>query len=233
MVFKYTPLEEIPVFRPVDRISYIVKESAGKNVLDIGCLDETALCKIGTKYFLHERIAQVAKFTVGIDNSLKLIAEFARLRPNGRIIKADACVFDKTLLKEYDFEIIVAGEFIEHLDNALFFLHDIKKNFAGKKLIFTTPNAVSLSNILLAILKRESTHEGHLQIYSYKTLNTLCLKAGFESWKIIPYYVSYAEMILASKGLKAFCVKAVEKSVNFGEYLLPLLSGGFIVDAYI
>lgn len=227
---KYEPLEKLRIPKPVNRISYITKQACGKLVLDIGCLDETALCKKGTGQFLHEQIASVAKFVVGVDNSENLPDKGLTLAHNSRIIKADIRSLNKELLGDYDFDLIVAGEFIEHLPDSLTFLKNIKNIFAGKRFILTTPNATSSTNILLAVSKRESSHKDHLQVYSYKTLNSLCLRAGFMEWDIFPYYSSYAESILAGNWLKSSIASCAEKVVNLNEWLLPLFSGGFIVD---
>lgn len=119
---------------------------------------------------------------------------------------------------------------IEHLPHTLDFFKLVKEQFGNKKIICSTPNATSISNIVLAFCKRESCHIDHYQVYSYKTLNTLCRAAGFKQWKIIPYHVKYTEMILRSKGLKKLLVQFCEKMINWAEYLFPLTSGGFIID---
>src|SRR5260370_16408407 len=53
----YTPLERLPVARPVVRLSFLASRCAGKRVLDLGGLDETAFAKQGTSDWLHGRIA--------------------------------------------------------------------------------------------------------------------------------------------------------------------------------
>lgn len=53
MELKYTPLEKIPVHRPVDRLKYLSDLCEGKRVLDIGCYDETAIdSKKETSYWV-------------------------------------------------------------------------------------------------------------------------------------------------------------------------------------
>jgi len=48
MKLSYTPGEKLSIPRPVDRVNYIVEVCIGKNVLDLGCYDETALIKENT-----------------------------------------------------------------------------------------------------------------------------------------------------------------------------------------
>ena len=234
MKLDYLPLEKVKLSRPVDRIAWILDQAKGKAVLDLGAYDETAVTKIWTKFWLHGRLAQVASRVVGIDHSEKLSSEGLQVSPNSVILKGRIEDLDR-LTRGHEFDVIVAGEFIEHLPDALDFLTRIKRNphFANKQLIVTTPNAFSLHNVLLGLLRRESTHPDHLQVYSFKTLNTLCTRAGFQSWEIVPYHVSFTETILRTKGPQKLFAQASEKAVHLFEILFPMLSGGWIVNIRI
>src|SRR5690348_9648005 len=67
---QYTPLEKLAVVRPVDRIKHLQRLCAGKTVLDLGAMDETAFqSKRGKGTWLHEELARVAATVVGLDNS--------------------------------------------------------------------------------------------------------------------------------------------------------------------
>jgi trans-aconitate methyltransferase len=226
----YQPLEYIKVTRPVSRIDYVVDNCRSKRVLDLGCWDETALYKKETPFWLHDRIKKVAKSVIGIDSSPSL--------PNGGIHLGNSTILkgsvtDKQLISKFDIDVIVAGELIEHLPNTFEFFLLLKEVHPGKRFLCTTPNATSLSNIILGIFKRESTHQDHLSIYSYKTLNTICKKANVSSYELFPYYVKYSEMRTQSKGYKKLLVQFAEKSINIAETIFPLLSGGFIIDAIL
>jgi len=224
----YKPLEKIKVRRPVYRIPYIVKNSTNKRVLDIGCYDETAMFKKGTRQWLHEEIQGAASYVLGIDNSSR-IPDAGIINDKGRIIKMDACSLDKKLFENNDFDLIVAGELIEHLPDTTSFFQYLKNNFSGKQLICTTPNAYYLGNLLLGAFKRECAHAGHLQIYSYKTLNIMCEKACFSEWEIIPYHVYFTEAVFKANGVKKIIFIIIERCVNALEYIMPLLSGGLIL----
>jgi hypothetical protein len=226
----YSPLEKLTIGRPVNRINYIKNKCTGKAVLDLGCYDETALNKQNSGYWLFEEISIVAETLIGIDNSIKIPENGIILNEQTKILNGDIVDFNYKELSEYSFNIIVAGELIEHLTNTISFFNKMSSEFPGKKLICTTPNSTSLSNILLSLFKRESTHIDHKQIYSFKTLNTLCRIASFRDWKIVPYYVKYTEMILKSGPFKKPFIKCAESVINFLEYLFPLQSGGFILE---
>lgn len=226
----YTPTEKIPIGRTVNRLDFISNASINKNVLDLGCFDETALVKEESETYLFNRISEVSAIHIGVDSSNLLPEQGLYFGENVKILKGDVYALDMLGLEKYDFQLIVAGELIEHLPDTLRFLKNIKRDFAGKRMICSTPNATSFSNMLLSLFKRESCHIDHLQVYSYKTLNTLCRAAGFSKWAIIPYHVRYTEMIMATKGLKRQFVTVSEKTINIIERIFPLTAGGYILD---
>jgi len=75
----------------------------------------------------------------------------------------------------------------------------------------------------------ESTHEDHLCILSYKTLSTLCMRAGFKDWEIIPYFARFDEMKLRHVGVARLAISLVQRLINSLEWMFPLLSFGYIV----
>ncbi|MCX6164085.1 MAG: methyltransferase domain-containing protein, partial [Ignavibacteriae bacterium] len=190
--------------------------------------DETALVKINSGKWLHEEIVKVAKYVYVIDNSKSLLEKNVSISTNSKIVFGN--VTDLIIKDDFNPDIIVAGELIEHLPDVLNFFKNVKKLFNGKKLICTTPNATSYTNSMLSFLKRESCHKDHLQVYTYKTINTLCLLSGFEEWEIIPYHIYFTEMILEAKGINKMIIKFAEKIVNFVEIIFPLASGGLILN---
>ena len=229
----YTPTEKLTVNKPVNRIDYICKACINKNVLDLGCFDETALVKENTGTYLFDEITKVAALHIGVDNSKLLPTEGITFSDTAKILRGDIYELDKANIDDFDFDVIVAGEVIEHLPNTLEFFLGLKKKYPGKRLICSTPNATSFSNMVLSLFKRESAHIDHLQVYSFKTLNTLCRVAGFSNWQIIPYHVKYTEMILRSGNGKKQMVSLFESIVNGTETLFPLTGGGYIVDVII
>lgn len=229
MNLKYETLEKLPVQRPVDRLDFISGSCAGKIVLDIGCFDETALVKRETHYWLHGRLAATAKFVVGVDNSTKIPPEGLQTSANATIFRGDGVHVDESITGRNDYDVIVAGEFIEHIENPLEFFRAIKARFAGRELIISTPNGVSFANTLLGSIGREVQHHDHLHNFTFKILNTLCLRSGFKSWEIIPYRFYATEMILNSSGAKRAFVSLVEHMIKLVEQLFPLLSFGYIV----
>jgi len=241
----YTPLERLHVPRPVDRILTIKGICSGKKILDLGAMDETAYtAKQGQGTWLHEEIAAVAAEVVGIDSSPILQATGLQTRPNAIIYPGEIMALGEWLKngldtglsqKNFTPDVVVAGELIEHLHNPLMFLQSIKaiESLNGKTLIITTPNATAIHNCLIGLASRESTHQDHLCILSFKTLSTLCRRAGFYDWKITPYYARFPEMIARQSGLRRSLVAGGERVINGLEWMFPIMSFGYIVTVKI
>jgi hypothetical protein len=231
---RYTPLERLYVVRPVDRTKFIARACAQRRVLDLGAMDETAFAaKRGRGTWLHEEIGRNALRVDGIDNSALVPVEGLRTGPNSTIRRGDITDPDGIVAALEDSpDVIVAGELIEHLDNPLQFLKRFAaiERLSGKMLILSTPNATALHNLLIGLARRESTHPDHLCILSYKTLTTLCRRAGFSEWEIIPYFSRFTEMRERHSGLLRLAVRAAQGIVNGLEWIFPLLSFGYIVQ---
>jgi methyltransferase family protein len=230
---RYTPLERLAVVRPVDRIEFIARVCARCRVLDLGAMDETAWrAKRGRGTWLHEEIGRQALHVDGIDNCAPVPAEGLRTGPNATIRRGDITDPERLVAELEDSpDVVVAGELIEHLENPLQFLKRIAglSRLSGKTLILSTPNATALHNFLIGLVRRESTHRDHLCILSYKTLATLCTRAGFSEWEIIPYFSRFTEMQERHSGLFRLAVRAAQCVVNGLEWVFPLLSFGYIV----
>lgn len=225
----YETFERLPRSKPVDRIGYIAHCCQGKVVLDIGCLDETALQKRDTEHWLHKRIANMATRVFGVDSSSKIPNDGLVTADNAKIVRGDGVELSPTIITADDFQIIVAGEFIEHIESPLRFFRNMRAAFPGRELVISTPNGSAFSNTLLGMIQREAQHPDHLQLFSYKVLNTLCMRAGFKDWEIVPYRFYATEMILGSLGARRVFVQFVEWMIRVVERMFPLLCFGYIV----
>ena len=202
-------------------------------MLDLGAMDETACgAKRGRGTWLHEEIGAVARRVEGVDNSMLVPAEGLRTGPNSIIRRGD--VNDpESIASSLDEApaVIVAGELIEHVENPLQLLRRIASvpGWTGSTLLLSTPNATALHNCLIALARRESTHHDHLSILSFKTLNTLCARAGFREWEIIPYFSRFTEMKERHRGVGRLFVRCAQLGINGVEWIFPLLSFGYVV----
>jgi hypothetical protein len=227
----YNLFEKIHIQRPVNRIEFIAHICKDKNIIDIWCYDETGLVKQWTPLWLHGVIASQAKRVTWIDSSAGIPDEGIKTSDNSIIYKGELQSLNKDILLNSD--ILVAWELIEHIPNVEEFFMYIKNNAKWKKLICSTPNATAIHNVLLGLLWKESQHMDHVHIFSYKTLNTLCMRAWFKSWNILTYHVKFSEMILKASGIKKLLLISFEKIINFIEFLFPLIAWWLILEVEI
>ncbi len=181
------------------RILKLLSASKGKKVLDMGCVDHNIKREISNKW-LHKRIASVAKEIVGLDYDSKNVEILNKKGYN--MVCEDAENFN--LNKKFD--VIIAGELIEHLMNAGNFLESVKKHMhKDSVLILTTPNAFGIRRILGSLITgRLSENSEHVSYYSDTTLYQLLKRKGFTRVKI--EYVDLGD----SKRWRAF----IEKILN-------------------
>ncbi len=221
------PLAKIKIPKPEYRIDLMKSVCVGMSVLDIGCLDETAFeLKARSGFWLHEELAAVARSIIGLDNSSTL--------KSGPIDTGFSHIQYQDIyqLKQSDFldaEVIVMGELIEHLTDPFSVLLHVVSEFPNCPIVLSTPNATGITNVLGAVLNRESNHPDHVAIYSYKTLNTLIGRIQNVHIDIKPYLTVYSEAILRNQGIKRLLIKSLNFFVNKIEKLRPLYSAGYVV----
>ena len=229
----YQTLERLAPSRPVDRLAFMSEICRGRKVLDIGCLDETAYAKRDTKHWLHGRIASVAVQVIGIDNSDQIPDTGLSTGQTANIFRGNGLDPRAPDLDDRSIDVIVAGEFIEHIDSPLDFILMLKTRFPGREVVLSTPNGLAVANTLLGMIGREAQHPDHVHIFTYKILHTLCRRAGLNHVTITPYRFYATEMILNSKGLRRVAALAVEPIVRAIEWCFPLLSFGYVVRIYL
>lgn len=162
----------------VDRVTFLKQNCAGNKVLHLGCTDYPYTQKaVDEKYLLHFALEKVADKLYGFDFDEKGI-EILKKHGVENIYKADLENLDEVDLDE-TFDVIVAGEMIEHLSNPGLFLKGIQR-FMNKetKLLITTINAYMGLRFWLYGLRGkggsfEPVHPDHVAYYSYSTLSLL------------------------------------------------------------
>jgi 2-polyprenyl-3-methyl-5-hydroxy-6-metoxy-1,4-benzoquinol methylase len=174
--------------RLVDRNEFLLTKSVGKKVLHLGCVDSGLLeMKIEQGQLLHLQLVNVASEVWGVDLDKEGL-EYLCDRGINNLICGDVECLDKIEpLRGQKFDIIIAGELIEHLANPGMFLESCKIVMTpASELIITTPNALLYSRFLFALLGREAMHPDHVLLFTPTTLRTLLNKMGYE---ITEFYV--------------------------------------------
>jgi len=163
-------------FQLVKRVDYIKKMCEGKKVLHLGCTNSPFTNEsIKNDMLLHHDLKKVARELYGFDYDAEGLAIFKEIGEKN-IFWADLERLEEVDLNE-TFDVIIAGEMIEHLSNPGLFLRGIKRFMNDDtSLIITTINAYSGMRFFIYSMRgkggeNEPVHPDHVAYYSYKTLN--------------------------------------------------------------
>jgi len=143
-------------------------------VLDVGCAS-----RHGRDDWLHGLLSRDAATVAGIDINAAVVRE---LQAAGHDVQvADAQDFDL----QRRFEVVLAGEIIEHLDNVHGFLASVRRHLApGGRLVLTTPNAFYVANFVYRLGGHARVHPQHTAWYCDSTLRRVLKTNGFDRVEI-------------------------------------------------
>lgn len=165
----------------VDRRRFLPERVEGMRVLHLGCVDDHLLeQRFGTERLLHAALAESGSEVTGVDISENGLEQIAAVVP-GAYLHGD--VEELSCLDLPDFDVVVAGEIIEHLGRPGQFLEELRTVLerADASAIITTPNAYSWMGFSrFALRRREPTHPDHVALYSPVTLERALDQAGLE-----------------------------------------------------
>ncbi len=161
---------------PTSRIDFILEKCRGKNVLHVGACqgnDENDPIAFERDAFaqdqwLHGKLNSVSKNCIGIDYNKYFIDYLKNARGVNNIFFFD--IEKNDALPELTFvpDVIVLGEIIEHLVNPGMALTKIRDAFMGPEttLLITTPNGLSIWNVLYGILNKETHDRDHSILFT-------------------------------------------------------------------
>ena len=170
------PLVDIPTSAANDRLSIFLERVRGKTVLDLGC----SATKLGISHsrhqYLHHALAREAKEILGVDIDENAVAAMKAAGFN--VQAADV----ETMDLGRRFQVIVAGDIIEHLPNPGLFLKNMLRHLEdGGELLITTPNPFKFKQVL-KILKynQVKVHAEHTCWICPTVLKRLLETCGFK-----------------------------------------------------
>jgi hypothetical protein len=162
----------------VQRVEFIKKLCAGKKVLHLGCTNWPYTSDaIENNMLLHFELERTAGRLFGFDYDQEGLDVLAQAGAKD-LYRADLENLDELELDE-TFDVIVAGEMIEHLNNQGLFLKGIQRFMnAETRLVITTVNAYCGMRFAIYALRgrggtAEPVHPDHVAYYSYSTLKLL------------------------------------------------------------
>jgi SAM-dependent methyltransferase len=183
---------DVPSFSLVQRIDFLKSLCRERSVLHLGCTNwPYREQSSGDERFLHHVLSKSASELWGLDSDIEGLTA---LNEQGveNLHRADlenlaAASIDRT------FDVIVAGEVIEHLSNPGLFLEGVKRFMrADTDLVITTVNAYCAFRLAIYGLRghqgrSEPVHPDHVAYYSYNTLAHAGRRAGLSLEKFVFY----------------------------------------------
>ncbi|MDO8484879.1 MAG: methyltransferase domain-containing protein [Candidatus Limnocylindrales bacterium] len=154
---------------------------AGKKVIHVGCVDhlEVLDSKIQRGIWLHKRLTDVSKRCLGVDINA---AGIERLRELGHddVICADLTQEAPAAITGDDWDVMVLGEILEHVDDPTTFLRSLRGHLRGhvETIVVTVPSAFSLQNMWYALQGKECINSDHRYWFSPYTLAKIMMLAG-------------------------------------------------------
>jgi len=167
-----------------ERIRHILEEIKPSDcILDVGCVSNKQAATVNDNW-LHGAICKKCPNVLGIDIETSGLSRLRRIGYNVRKIDCERMNLGST------FDIIIAGELLEHLSNPGTFLEKVKKHLKPKgKFIISVPNAYCYYNILSIIFRSKvPIHEQHKCWYDTATIKNLLKTHGFlvHKFKFLP-----------------------------------------------
>ncbi len=167
----------------MDKITWLETRVRGKRVLDVGCVDhnvETIASKHEEGIWVHGRLRKVASFCMGIDICSEGVEYIKNVLNFSDVLCGD--VFDlSTIINRSNFDSIVMGDVLEHLDSPVLFLTRMREIYGAKvkEILISVPNAFKWENFIYGLSNKEVINSDHRYWYTPYTLSKVCLQAGW------------------------------------------------------
>jgi 2-polyprenyl-3-methyl-5-hydroxy-6-metoxy-1,4-benzoquinol methylase len=185
--FQAATFQSVPFKHPIqprariEREQYILDAAKGaESILHIGCSDHPFTeSLLGSDGLLHSRLLGQAPHAVGFDISRTGIALLKKQYPKASFLLGDAETLGESV-PENQYELIIAGEVLEHLSNPGLFLAACAKVLKKDgKLLLTVPNAFGIRRLIHVFMKVENYHPDHTFYLSENTVKVLADRYGF------------------------------------------------------
>jgi hypothetical protein len=213
-----------------DRGEWIAQTAAGLRVAHIGFVDQGCERTNAGRRWLHERLAARAEELVGFDVAEAGVRAARDAGYEGHVVDCTEPAAVAALGLE-PFELVIAGEVIEHVDSPGDLLTGMRVLTGDRgRLLVTTPNATRLMDTVLAAARRAVVHPDHVAVYSVRTLTSLLSRHG---WRVegVAVYIQQKPRPETLDG-RAAVLRGVESLCRAAaRHGAPYLADGLIVLA--
>lgn len=176
-------------FEVIDRMAYLVELCRGKKVIHLGCADHLELISSKRKnnMWLHDLLTNASEQCIGFDINKKAVEYINRDLGINNVFYEDIIKNPSNRMYNSEWDIMVMGEILEHVDNPVEFLSTIKKLYKGylKRLAITIPNALRLENYIFSQKGYECINSDHRYWFTPYTISKVIHEAGLEVEEIL------------------------------------------------
>lgn len=189
------------------KVEAIIEVARQKRVLHLGCVgfaDQSDVDRVKlAKESLHQALTVSAK-TTGIDYSKTAIRYLKEKGVFNNVIFGNVEKLDEVGL-EGTFDVIVAGDIIEHLSNPGLLLEGLKRFFhKDTVLVITTPHAFGLLNFIRFARGRFAEGREHVMTFNAINIRQLLERHGYVLESLDTCYQKHANDSLFFAAGKAF-----------------------------
>jgi 2-polyprenyl-3-methyl-5-hydroxy-6-metoxy-1,4-benzoquinol methylase len=220
----------LPKTTCVRRLDYILENCRGRKVLNLGCASSpTTRQRYEEGNLLHIKVQQVAAETWGIDLDGAAL-EYLEAKGVRNLYAGNVERLDETALPGRErFDVVLAGELIEHLCNPGLFLEGVARRLRpGGFLLLSTVNAFPIKRLFRVLWRNEVTYAEHTAYFTYSTLSRLLDCSGFRIQDFHVYYLQDGDLYL-HQPLRSKVANALLRSLPVFNYL----ADGFVFTSQL
>lgn len=218
--------------RTTNRISYLLDVCRGKQVLHVGCADAPdTKRKLDDGTLLYPMIEKVAALQYGIDLSCDGIQMLKKRGYNNVAVADVEEIESQNPFAQIDFDVVLAGEILEHLSNPGLFLDGVRPLLKrpSSRLVLTTVNAYCAYRFLYTLLTtREAVNTDHVYYFSRSTLTELVTRHRYEVEDFRFYSADEYE-----KDLNRGRTRILWWADRFASWFHPTLGDGLVVTCKV
>lgn len=169
-----------PAFAREKLIVDIIKN---KRVIHIGCSDHLEVIeeKIKNNIWLHKLITEAATECIGIDIDSKSIDFLREKLKYTNVFKGNILTDELKIVTEKEWDYVVFGEIIEHLNDPVSFLKTFRQKYQDNvtNFIVTVPNVLSSEQMNNMKNYKEIINSDHRFWFTPYTISKVLMSAGF------------------------------------------------------
>ena len=169
----------------IERDPEIIALCRGKSVLHLGCVGFTD-CSVSEKTrlareSLHAAITEVADQCLGVDLDGETVTQLTNGGVFNNLVEGNVEKLSELDLSPKVFDLVIAGDIIEHLSNPGLMLDGIQERLgSGGQLLVSTPNSFGIASWIRVLFGRFREGAQHVLCFNPITLEQLLNRHNLE-----------------------------------------------------